>query len=226
MKKGMKKGCIYILTNPSFPEYVKIGYADDVDLRLKQLNRSECTPFAFRLYAYYEVDTKLTDLSLHRIIEKINPELRSIDNVNGKQRKREFFCMTPDTAYELFEAIAEINDMSSRLHKVKLTEEDTFQETLSNENRDRVQLPRLSWMLEQEILKVGDEIYVTNHPEEIAVINDGYTVKYNDEIMSLNKFGCLVTGWSSIQSYSQMRVKSSNIKLSELRRKRMLEINL
>ena len=28
------KGVIYILTNPSFPEYVKIGYADDVKKRL------------------------------------------------------------------------------------------------------------------------------------------------------------------------------------------------
>ena len=25
-----KTGVIYILTNPSFPEYVKIGYADDI----------------------------------------------------------------------------------------------------------------------------------------------------------------------------------------------------
>lgn len=25
----MNNGVIYILTNPSFPEYVKIGYADD-----------------------------------------------------------------------------------------------------------------------------------------------------------------------------------------------------
>ena len=33
-----KKGVIYILTNPSFPDYVKIGYADDIDKRLKQLN--------------------------------------------------------------------------------------------------------------------------------------------------------------------------------------------
>ena len=31
------KGVIYILTNPSFPEYVKIGYADDIKKRLKQL---------------------------------------------------------------------------------------------------------------------------------------------------------------------------------------------
>ena len=30
-----KAGVIYILTNPSFPEYVKIGYADNVDSRLK-----------------------------------------------------------------------------------------------------------------------------------------------------------------------------------------------
>lgn len=49
------KGVIYILTNPSFPEYVKIGYADDIKKRLKQLNRSECIPFAFRVYATYEV---------------------------------------------------------------------------------------------------------------------------------------------------------------------------
>ena len=31
-------GVIYILTNPSFPEYVKIGYADDVKARVKSLN--------------------------------------------------------------------------------------------------------------------------------------------------------------------------------------------
>ena len=39
-----KTGVIYILTNPSFPEYVKIGYADDIDKRLQQLNRSSVFP--------------------------------------------------------------------------------------------------------------------------------------------------------------------------------------
>lgn len=39
-----KHGVIYILTNPSFPDFVKIGYADDIQTRLKQLNRSECIP--------------------------------------------------------------------------------------------------------------------------------------------------------------------------------------
>lgn len=46
-------GAIYILTNPSFPDYIKIGYADYVYARLKQLNDKSAVSFAFRLYAYY-----------------------------------------------------------------------------------------------------------------------------------------------------------------------------
>lgn len=41
-----RKGVIYILTNPTFPQYVKIGYAQDLEKRLKQLNRSETIPYA------------------------------------------------------------------------------------------------------------------------------------------------------------------------------------
>lgn len=82
MKKAT--GVIYVLTNPSFKEYVKIGYADNVESRLKQLNNSECIPFAFRIYATYEVEERLTDLKLHALIDQLNPNLRSIDNVDGK----------------------------------------------------------------------------------------------------------------------------------------------
>ena len=32
-----KKAVIYILTNPSFPGYVKIGYADDIDKMIKAI---------------------------------------------------------------------------------------------------------------------------------------------------------------------------------------------
>lgn len=104
-----KNGVIYILTNPSFPEYVKIGYADDMKQRLAQLNRSECTPFAFRVYATYEVPTRLTDMKIHAMIDKLNPSLRAIDNVEGKKRIREFYAMTAEDAYSLFEAMAEIH---------------------------------------------------------------------------------------------------------------------
>ena len=86
-------GVIYILTNPSFPQYVKIGYANDVNDRLKQLNRSECVPFAFRLYAYYEVSNRLSDKKIHEIIDNLNPDLRSIEENDGQKRVREFYAM-------------------------------------------------------------------------------------------------------------------------------------
>ena len=72
-------GFIYILPNPSFPQYVKFGYATDVKQRLDELNRSTAVPFAFRVYATYEVDSALSDKKLHSILDKLNPDLRSTE---------------------------------------------------------------------------------------------------------------------------------------------------
>ena len=112
-------GCIYILTNPSFPEYVKIGYASNLEKRLKQLNRSETIPYAFRAYAIYEVEKSLTDKELHKLIDKLNPDLRTIDNFDGKERIKEFFAMSAEDAYGLLECIAKISGTTDRLKKVK-----------------------------------------------------------------------------------------------------------
>lgn len=131
-----KKGVVYILTNPSFPEYVKIGYADDVRERVNQLNRSECTPFAFRVYATYEVNERLTDLKIHNIIDKLNPNLRSIDNVEGKKRVREFYAMTPEDAYEILEAIAEINCLKENLKLWERTTKEQQEETEAREIKE------------------------------------------------------------------------------------------
>ena len=113
------KGVIYILTNPSFPEYVKIGYAKDIEQRLSQLNRSETIPFAFRVYATYEVETSLTDLVLHSLIDKLNPDLRAIETFDGKKRTKEFYEMSAEDAYSILECIARISGTESRLKRMK-----------------------------------------------------------------------------------------------------------
>lgn len=136
MKKEKENGVIYILTNPSFPEYVKIGYADNVNERLKILNTSPAIPFAFRVYATYEVEHKLEDKKVHKLIDTINPELRSVENINGKIRKREFYQMSKEQAYTLFECIAEISGTKDRLHLIKATENDIKEEQEASEIRD------------------------------------------------------------------------------------------
>ncbi|MDE6945582.1 MAG: GIY-YIG nuclease family protein [Anaeroplasmataceae bacterium] len=134
--KNETVGYIYILTNPSFPQYVKIGYADDVNQRLEQLNRSECIPFAFRLYAYYKVPSRLTDLKLHSLIDKLNPNLRSIEEFNGKKRVREFYAMEADEAYSILETIAEINGLQENLVLVNPTDKEKEDENQAKEIRE------------------------------------------------------------------------------------------
>ena len=126
-------GYIYILTNPSFKEYVKIGYANDVKQRLDELNRSSAVPFAFRVYATYEVDSALSDKKLHSILDKLNPDLRSMEEIDGKKRVREFYAMTPEDAFSILEAIAEINGFKHRLKKWKATAEEQRDEETAKE---------------------------------------------------------------------------------------------
>ena len=130
-----KAGVIYILTNPSFPEYVKIGYADDVNKRLAQLNRTECTPFAFRLYATYNVPDRLADKKLHSLLDMFDANLRAVDELNGKKRVKEFYAMKPEKAYHALELIAELTDTTDGLVLYEISSKDKNEDELANSIR-------------------------------------------------------------------------------------------
>ena len=130
------KGYIYILTNPSFPDYVKIGYADDVDKRVDELNRSECTPFGFRVFATYEVSGRLKDIPLHDLIDSLNGGLRSRDEINGKIRVREFYALSPDEAFAILLKIAKINGLEDKLVKRTATKEELQDEADAEEIKE------------------------------------------------------------------------------------------
>ena len=95
------KNYIYIMTNPAFPDLIKIGYANNPEQRRRELSHHSGVPSDFEIYATSEVPTKLTDNQIHQIIHQLNPALRY-------NEKREFFTMNPEDAYKLLKAIAEI----------------------------------------------------------------------------------------------------------------------
>jgi len=188
------KGVIYILTNPSFPDYIKIGYADDIDKRLQQLNRSECTPFAFRVYATYEVTTRLSDIRVHSIIDKLNPSLRSIDDYNGQKRIREFYAMKPEEAYALLDAMAEIHDCKDRLKLIKpnaneINDEAIAQEidTESNERAENFSFSKCN-------IPIGAEIEYYNDANIKCKVVSDRLVEYNGKTMSLTACAKLLSG--------------------------------
>ena len=61
MNAEKKAGVIYILTNPSFPDYVKIGYATNIENRLKQLNRANVSRlrFGYMLLTMFQLRYKI-----------------------------------------------------------------------------------------------------------------------------------------------------------------------
>lgn len=219
-------GAIYILKNPSFPDYIKIGYADDVYDRLKQLNNKSAVPFAFRLYAYYKVNHRLEDKTVHDIIDKLNPSLRARDNINGKERKREFFEMSAEDAYDILRCIAKINGLEDNLVLVEPTAKEMEDEDEATTKRKSTQLPKMDWLIEQGIINVGDEVYLINHPEETAIVVDSKNVEYKGEKMSFNQFGCELTGWKAIQIYAFMKKVGGNKTLAKLREEKMEELGM
>ena len=192
-----KNGVIYILTNPSFPDYVKIGYADDIDKRLKELNRSECIPFAFRVYATYEVPSRLGDKKVHAIIDKLNPNLRSIDNFDGKQRIREFYAISPEDAYSILEAIAEIHGCKDKLKLAQLSREEEIAEKTAQEIDTESTERASNFSFGKCQIPVGAKIEYCENPNLTATVVDDRHVEYNGETMSLTALAKLLSGKKS-----------------------------
>lgn len=182
-------GYIYILTNPSFPQYVKIGYAADVKQRLDELNRSTAVPFAFRIYATYEVDSALSDKKLHSILDKLDPELRSKEEIDGKKRVREFYAMTPEDAYAILEAIAEINGYTHRLKKWKATAAEKKDEETAQEISEAHQERMKPFAFSMCNIAVGEQIEFSCRGNKnngvVCIVADDRHVEYDGEIWAL-----------------------------------------
>ena len=190
-------GVIYILTNPSFPDYVKIGYATDIEKRLKQLNRSETIPFAFRVYAIYEVEQELTDKKLHKLIDKLNPDLRTIETFDGKERVKEFYAMSAEDAYELLDCIAKISGTEAKLKRTKpegheISDENTALEIKEDARRGPFRFSECG-------IQIGSVVtYIDDDSIKAEVLDDRH-VKYNGETTSLSSIVQRLKGVKSIQ---------------------------
>lgn len=186
MTKEKKVGVIYILTNPSFPDYVKIGYATDIEKRLVQLNRSECIPFAFRVYATYEVSTPLQDKELHALIDRLNPELRAIDTFDGKTRTKEFYAMSAEDAYALLESIAKLSGTMDKLKRLTPNGHEILDEQMAAEVQEEVKERKSPFSFFKCGIPVGAEIVLIGHPDVVAIVKDDRQIEYQEKDYSLS----------------------------------------
>ena len=178
------KGVIYILTNPSFPAYVKIGYAKDIEQRLAQLNRSETIPFAFRVYATYDVVTPLSDFVLHDLIDGLNPDLRAIETFDGKKRTKEFYEMTPEYAYSILSCIAKLSGTESRLRRMKPEGHEV--EDIKKAEEAEKDYRRGPFTFSSIGVNPGEEIVFVSDPSITATVVDDKHIRIDDTVTSLS----------------------------------------
>lgn len=186
MNKEKKAGVIYILTNPSFPEYVKIGYATNIEKRLAQLNRSECIPFAFRVYATYEVAVPLQDKELHGLIDRLNPELRAIDTFDGKTRTKEFYAMSAEDAYALLESIAKLSGTTEKLQRLTPEGHEILDEEMAAEVQEEAKERRAPFSFQKCGIPVGAQIELVGRPDVVATVKDDRQIEYQGKLCSLS----------------------------------------
>ena len=220
-------GVIYILVNPAFPNFVKIGYTDDVEKKLKSLNKNDGLPDLFHVYAIYKVKKTLEDLRIHNLIKKLDSDLRYARNKN-------FYEMTPEKAYGMLAAIAEINGDENLLKKNPLAD-DFFKEKKHQEKNEfvapmvkkkrnlkptkkkkqRVSKPPLTF--EMLGIPVGSTLVYEADPSITCETYDNKsTVVYQGEVFTMSGFVVYLKGGGSWQGSKHLLYNGK--KLTQLRK--------
>lgn len=172
---------------------MKIGYAHNIETRLKQLNRSETIPFAFRVYAVYAVESELTDKELHKLIDKLNPDLRTIENFDGKERVKEFYAMSAEDAYGLLECIAKISGTLDRLQRLTPEGHEILDEQIANEVRETVR--RGPFRFSACNIPIGSQIEFIEDSSVKATVVDDRRIEYNGETTSVSALAQKLKGF-------------------------------
>ena len=161
---------IYIMTNPAYEGYVKIGVTDnDVYKRAKELSSASGVMFDFEVYGYYETPAKLGDKSLHKIIDGLNPELR----VN---KRREFYKMSAKAAYEFLYSVAEL---SGTENKMTLVDEDDEEVPAKTKRRS-------PFSFKAAHIPFGAKITFNGDNPVTAIVKDERHISYNGETTSVS----------------------------------------
>ena len=136
------------------------------------------------MYAVYHVNGELTDKELHKLIDKLNPDLRTIENFDGKERVKEFYAMSVEDAYSLLESIAKISGTLDRLQRLTPEGHEILDEQIANEVRETAK--RGPFRFSAFDIPVGSELSFIENPQIKAIVVDDRHIEYNGETTSLS----------------------------------------
>ena len=159
---------VYILTNPTIPDLVKIGRTKNLEERMRSLSSHSGVPVPFQCFYCCEVnDGNEVEKRLHFGLgdHRINP-------------KREFFRINPERVKVLLEGWS-IRDVTPSSDIVDSQEE---QESL---NRETSRRPVFTFQMVD--IPIGSELTFLKDETKVCIVSDVREVEYENVKYSLNQ---------------------------------------
>lgn len=156
---------VYLLTNPTMPNLVKIGRTTDLEMRLRSLSTHSGVPVPFECFYACEVtDAVKVERALHDAFgdHRINP-------------KREFFRFNPDRAVAILELVA----LREAAPKTEIVEDPLELDALHREQSRREQF-RFS-MAE---VPVGARLHFSKDDSITALVIDDRRIEFEGQVTS------------------------------------------
>lgn len=129
--------------------------------------------------------------------------------------------------YSFFNSYRDIqrrsDDLADKLFDICLPQPGVDLTRIQKVSRKKMDLslPKMDKLIEFNMVKPGDRLYITlssvDQEDSLATLLDAKYVRYKNEKMTLNQWGCKVTGWKSIRIYAWAAVEGEIETLQEKR---------
>jgi hypothetical protein len=157
---------VYVLTNPSIPDIVKIGFTTDLTTRMRSLYNSS-VPVPFECYFACTVnDMNFVEKHLHDGFDdfRVNP-------------KREFFRIDPERVVSILKMVM-IEDVTPK--------EDIVEDEIDQRSLDKEKKVRGRFNFDMINVSVGSVLSFVKDPTITSTVVDQHKIKFEDEIHSLS----------------------------------------
>ena len=191
---------VYILTNQSMPDTIKIGITDNLDRRVKELDNTS-TPLPFE--CYYAVEVENASLIERKIHE-------GLDDKRVRQN-REFFNVTPEQAKSILE-IAEALGGKNVTPKDDIVETSQDKQALDNARKRSGNYDYFGVLG----IPVGTILTFSKDNTITCEVADDKKVKFRDKITSLSASALIVANemgykWDRINGASYWSYKGKTL---------------
>ena len=179
---------VYILTNQSMPDTIKIGITDNLESRMKQLDNTS-TPLPFECYYAVEVeDAKAIEKKIHE----------GLDDKRIRQ-SREFFNATPEQAKALLE-IAEVMGGKNVTPKEDIVETPQDKQALENARKKRGRIDYFGILGIQK----GTTLTFSKDKNITCTVSDNGKIIFREKETTLSGSALLITNemgydWGQVQ---------------------------